>query len=388
MPSMPITPLSAADAFEGNASQALRLMVDQLPSMLGYWDRHQRCRFANRAYQKWFGVDPSQLIGASIQDLLGPTLYASNEPHIRAALRGEEQLFERIVPGPDGVERHSLAHYIPDVVDGVVLGFMVQVTEVTQLKQMEAALKREQALREQVERQVVELNSLLRERGEMLDVLAHEVRQPLNNASAAIQGVEAALAEIDESSISVRLAHAQAVMGRVLESIDNTLAVASLLARTEPIVRDDTDVDTLVAVAIADMEASQRNRVRVERGTATRTASMDMSLMRLALRNLLSNALKYSPPGSPVTVRLSDSDEPLALLIDVEDCGSGVEASMVPQLFERGTRGARVSGRPGHGLGLYIVRRVMELHGGSVQLLHNTPAGASMRLVVDQSQRD
>jgi two-component system OmpR family sensor kinase len=385
---MPFTPFSAADASEGSVFHHLRLVVDRIPSMLAYWDRDTRCRFANRAYEKWFGVDPSGLIGRPIRDLLGPELYALNERHIQGALRGEEQLFERIVPGPDGVQRHSLANYIPHLVDGVVLGFMVQVTEVTQLKQMEAALKREQALREQVERHAMELDALLKERGEILDVLAHEVRQPLNNASAAIQSAEAALAEIDDSSISVRLARAQAVMGRVLESIDNTLAVASLLARTEPIVRDDTDIDTLVAVAIADMEASQRKRVRVERGTPTRTASMDMSLMRLALRNLLSNALKYSPLGSPVTVRLSDSDEPLALLIDVEDCGSGVEASLVPQLFERGTRGARVFGRPGHGLGLYIVRRVMELHGGSVQLLRNTPAGASMRLVVDQSQRD
>jgi len=110
--------------------------------------------------------------------------------------------------------------------------------------------------------------------------------------------------------------------------------------------------------------------------------------MRLALRNLLSNALKYSPAGSPVTIRLADSDEPLALLIDVEDGGNGVSATLLPHLFERGARGGGPYGRAGHGLGLYIVRRVMELHGGRVQLLRNTSAGSTMRLVVEQSQPD
>src|SRR5512140_13029 len=106
--------------------------------MLAYWDRDLRCRFANRAYETWFGVKPEQLIGKSIRDLLGPDLYAMNEPYIQGVLAGRAQTFERVVPGADGIERHSLAHYTPDVADGVVVGFVVSVTEVTQLKRLEA----------------------------------------------------------------------------------------------------------------------------------------------------------------------------------------------------------------------------------------------------------
>lgn len=126
----------------------LRLLVDHVPSMLAYWDRDLRCRFANRAYERWFGVDPDSIIGTSIKDLLGPQLFALNEPFIRAALNGKEQLFERVVPGPDGVKRHSLASYVPDVVDGQVLGFIAHVTEVTKLKEAEAALRAEISQRE------------------------------------------------------------------------------------------------------------------------------------------------------------------------------------------------------------------------------------------------
>lgn len=123
----------------------LRRLVDRVPSMLAYWDRDLRCRFANQAYERWFGVNPQALNGTSIRDLLGPELFALNEPHIRRALAGEEQQFERIVPGADGVRRHSLAHYLPDVVDGEVVGFVVQVTEVTNLKVEQLSLRDEAA---------------------------------------------------------------------------------------------------------------------------------------------------------------------------------------------------------------------------------------------------
>lgn len=615
-----------------NSTHYMSRLVDKLPSMLAYWDRDLRCRFANQAYSRWFGVDPKALLGTSIRDLLGPQLFLLNQPYIEGALRGEEQTFERVVPGPDGVHRHSLANYVPDEVDGEVMGFMVQVTEITRLKEVQTALQyserrfralaeslplgvyhanaagsltyvnvrwqeihglksidclgdrwldalhpqdrdrtmqawqalvqtgsaldiefrilrpdgalrlvrsqaqsiqndtglttgfvgaiedvteqrlseqrlraseaflertghlasvggwevnllnhevtwseqtrkihevepayrpnvkdginfyapevrplvervvrrcielgepwdlelpfitakgrhlwvrtfgevefddgvpvrltgafqditnhrqqsldlqREQALRAQSESHAKELDKLLQERGEMLDVLAHEVRQPLNNASAALQSAAQALSEMGEELASKGLKRAQNVMGKVLASIDNTLAVASLLARPDPIQLMDTDIDVVLAVAIADMSADQHTRVRIERHTSTRTASMDMSLMRLALRNLLSNALRHSPPEFEVVIRVEDLDEPPALVIEVVDAGKGINPDLAPFLFQRGTS----STSQGLGLGLYIVRRVMELHGGHVELARNTQTGVTMRLVIKQ----
>jgi PAS domain S-box-containing protein len=113
----------------------------KIPAMLAYWGADQRCRYANPAYSTWFGVEPSALIGRHIRDLLGDKLYTLNEPHIKAALAGQPQTFERIVPGPDGVNRHSLASYNPDVVNGEVVGFIAHVTEVTMLKDRHAALQ-------------------------------------------------------------------------------------------------------------------------------------------------------------------------------------------------------------------------------------------------------
>src|SRR5512140_2874826 len=74
-----------------DASEYLLRVVEQVPSMLAYWDKDLICRYANRAYQRWFGKDPAALLGTSIRDLLGPELFALNEPYILGALRGEEQ---------------------------------------------------------------------------------------------------------------------------------------------------------------------------------------------------------------------------------------------------------------------------------------------------------
>ncbi|RCW69557.1 PAS domain S-box protein [Pseudorhodoferax soli] len=262
------------------------------------------------------------------------------------------------------------------------------VQDITERRTSKAELLREQTLRLQIEEHAKALGELLREREEMTQVLAHEVRQPLNNASAALQSAAAVLVDVGEQAASVRLGRAQAVMGQVLASIDNTLAGASLLARQYAVEGADTDIDTLVAVVLADMPAAERHRIRVERIATSRTVSADMSLLRLALRNLLLNALTYSPPQAPVVVRLIDSDDPLALLIEVEDKGPGFNAELVGRLFERGNRGRHPPGKPGHGLGLYIVRRVMELHGGRVELVRNTPHGSTMRLIVEQSLDD
>jgi signal transduction histidine kinase len=257
-----------------------------------------------------------------------------------------------------------------------------------------AALAREQEQRAQTELRVQEQATLLEERGrllaereEMLAALAHEVRQPLNNASAALQSAAQALAEghHDREHASARLKRAKSVLTQVTSALDNTLTDAVLLGGTAPLARQDIDVDTLVSLAIGDVDPAARGRVQRERSTDTRTASMNAGLMRLALRNLIANALAYAPPESAVVVHVAESDEPLALLIDVRDQGSGIPPELLPRLFTRGARGNHVHNPRGHGLGLYIVRRIMEMHGGTAEVHPGTAPGLTLRLVIPQS---
>ena len=135
-------PLSTTGGDDGrHQPELLGRLVDSLPAMVAYWDADQCCRFANRAYERWFGVSPESLIGKTMKALLGP-IYGLNLPYIEGALRGEEQQFEREIPDPAGGRpRMSQAHYIPDIRDGVVRGFSVLVADITHRKDAEEALR-------------------------------------------------------------------------------------------------------------------------------------------------------------------------------------------------------------------------------------------------------
>ena len=119
----------------------LKSILDNMPSMIGYWDRHCINRFGNYAYRIWFGIDPETMPGRHIREVIGEERYRLNLPYIQAALNGQPQSFERMIPLPDGEIRHSLANYIPDMVDGQVQGFYVLVSDITPLKWAQSELR-------------------------------------------------------------------------------------------------------------------------------------------------------------------------------------------------------------------------------------------------------
>ncbi|WP_306604090.1 PAS domain S-box protein [Azonexus sp.] len=122
--------------------RSLRAILDQMPAMVGYWDKEQRNQFGNRAYIEWFGIDPANMKDKHIQEIIGEERYRLNLPFIEAALRGERQEFERAIPTPDGSRvRHALASYIPDFEHDEVCGFFVLVTDISAIKEAETRLR-------------------------------------------------------------------------------------------------------------------------------------------------------------------------------------------------------------------------------------------------------
>jgi PAS domain S-box-containing protein len=372
-----------------DSNRALRQLYEQTPAMMHSIDNDGLILSVSDRWLEAMGYLREDVIGRRAIDFFTDESRCLRQQDLRQLwAHGRHTSGVLQVKRGDGSLLDIIASAIVQYDDaGQALRALVVTDDVTELLARTAELRREQVQRADVERYAAELDALLAERSEMLNVLAHEVRQPLNNASAALQSAAAALAdERSRGDAAERLQRAQGVMQAVMSGVDNTLAVATLLGSGQPVLRQDSDVDidTLLAVAVGDMPLAERDRVHIERVAETRTASMDMGLLRLALRNLLANALRYSPPGSKVTLRVADSDQPLALVLDVIDQGSGIEPELLPRLFERGTRGRHPSGRASHGLGLYIVRRVLELQGGRAELVATGEAGTTMRLWIAQ----
>jgi PAS domain S-box-containing protein len=123
-----------AEAALRASEEFTRAVADNVPGMLAFWDRDLRCRFANGHFQEWFGLTTTQMKGIRIQDLQGETLFAQNEPFMRAALQGAPQQFERQLTKPGGQIGHTWAQYVPHRVDGEVQGFFALVTDITVLR--------------------------------------------------------------------------------------------------------------------------------------------------------------------------------------------------------------------------------------------------------------
>ena len=133
--------LGAEESLE-QSNRDLRSILNNMPAMIGYWDKNLCNRFGNTAYVEWFGDAGTSIAGKHIREVIGEERYQLNLRYIEAALLGERQAFELAIPSPDGKQvRYSLAQYLPDIVDGEVQGFYALVSDVSAIKHTEANLR-------------------------------------------------------------------------------------------------------------------------------------------------------------------------------------------------------------------------------------------------------
>lgn len=139
--------LRFADALR-ESEQRLRTITDNLPALVSYIDAEERYRFNNRAYESWLGLGRGEIAGRTVREVWGEELYGLMKPNIERALRGERVAHE-YAHVANGVERHVLASYVPDVdASGSIKGFFVLGSDVTQLAAVQAELR---AARERLE---------------------------------------------------------------------------------------------------------------------------------------------------------------------------------------------------------------------------------------------
>jgi signal transduction histidine kinase len=201
-----------------------------------------------------------------------------------------------------------------------------------------------------------------RARTERLDGLAwtaHELMAPLIAARAALDHLSAGA---DEGHRGETLGEVASVLDELVEMCDDLLRWTVGAARPGP---DLVDVHDVVQEAIGTCRLEGRQeRVAVAVQPGARVEADRMEL-RIAIANLIRNALAYSPPGGAVTVSLEKEHE--IATITVEDEGPGVQEEERDRIFDAFVRGSAADhARSGRGLGLFIARRVIDTHGGSI----------------------
>jgi signal transduction histidine kinase len=198
-----------------------------------------------------------------------------------------------------------------------------------------------------------------------LSIASHELRTPLN----ALLGWSEVLRTIDNPELRVRALDAIENSARAQAELIEDMLDASR-AREGKLVLDLAPVD-LVAVITAGVKtvqlAAQKRGVRLETELpAHALVQADGARLRQVVWNLLSNAVKFTPSGKRVCTRLQAADD--VVIITVQDEGEGIRRDFLPHMFDELRQ--EVTGRAGGlGLGLYIVKTIVNLHGGTVEAL-------------------
>ncbi len=205
--------------------------------------------------------------------------------------------------------------------------------------------------------------------------VAHDIRSPLASVTSMLQEMQDEQEDYDEGA-DPRL---QEMLGLLARAV--TMAEQLLDNRRPPAQR------FLLSAAVAQLCQSMDRRAKVARKRVVAAVAPGVELVGIqdelirVVANLVNNALKFSPEGGIVTVRLDeDADQ---VTIRVSDQGPGVPAELLPRLFERGVKSADERG--GHGLGLAIVDRLVREAGGTVSVANPAAGGACFTVVLPRA---
>jgi signal transduction histidine kinase len=225
-------------------------------------------------------------------------------------------------------------------------------------------------------------NLLRHDRIRFVDVMSHELRTPLNIINVAAGMLLRYGARMDAGVRRERISEIQDAVARMTRLIDKVLLTSRLELRRWDLRSDAFDL-TAWCEEFLDQNmdnAGQRQRVQVRFSEVAPRVAMDQRVVEIALQNLLSNALKYSPPDAPVGLEVRGDGGWIEFRI--QDSGIGIPDADIPHVLDSFYRGGNVGDRTGTGLGLALVKSCTDLHGGTLEIQSREGSGTciTMRL--------
>ena len=333
----------------------------------GVWltDLEARTHFANHRMAELLGCAPEEMPGRNLLEFVFERDQPDAKDHFERNLHGVSEQFDFRFRRKDGGEILVLASTSP-VTDahGTVVGTLGMYSDITQRKRAET--DREQLLAAAQEARA-EAEAANRAKDQFLAVLSHELRSPLG----AIRTWASLLARGNLDAEKIRRAAAAIERGVVTQTrlIQDLLDVSRISAGKLSLETERVELGAVVEAAFdGERGTAEEKGVRLEKAIAAREATVvgDPARLQQVVWNLIANAVKFSSAGGRVVVTL-ERDGGQAV-IAVTDEGEGIAPELLPHVFERFRQGDSTSTREhgGLGLGLAIVRHLVELHGGRV----------------------
>jgi len=268
-----------------------------------------------------------------------------------------------------------------------IQGILVNITG---RKQAEAARRDIQAKLERTYRDLVKRNEEIQN---FYHTLSHELKTPLTSArefiSIVMDGLAGPLNPTQTEYLTIARESCQQLQACVNDLLDATrLETGKMALDLRP-----ASLSTLTAQVMASLgprAAQQQIGLRQEFPDDLPEIPMDEHRMKQVLTNLLNNAIKYTPAGGSITVRMQDAPaRPQLLQISVSDTGCGIPLEEHDRIFDRlhQIKAGDATTEQGVGLGLYLCKELVQLHGGNIWVESQPGKGSTFHFVLPKSQQ-
>jgi PAS domain S-box-containing protein len=340
----------------------LDTLQSNAPVGFAFVDRDFRYVRINAALAAINGRSPAEHLGRTVAESV-PLLWPQLEPLYRRVLDNNEAITDQEITGETaaapGQVRHWTVSYYPVQFHSEIAGVGILVSDITERKRLE----------EELRRQASELQEADRQKNEFLAILAHELRNPLapiRNALHLLQmpGVGADAVRQAKGMMERQVHH-------LVRLVDDLLDVSRILRGKIELRKERVELAAVVERAVETAQPvidAQGHSLTISLPPEPLWLEADPVRLAQVVSNLLNNAAKYTERGGRIS--LHARGEGAEVVVRVEDTGIGIEPEMLPRIFGPFFQVDRSADRSqgGMGVGLALVRKLVEMHGGRAQV--------------------
>lgn len=348
----------------------LRLITDAVPASISYISEDERYLFANKTAMNWSGKK-NNIIGMHIVENIGPDYYNQVKPDIKKCLSGHHVSFDAHY-NQNNIERDVRIQYIPDISEtGKVRGFISLVIDISEDKRKETDLKNKND-------ELIKINNDL---DNFIYTASHDLKAPVSNIEGLVNSLSEQFNEkfkLDEEN--------QFIIQLIKDSIlrfQQTINDLTEITKTQKNLQEDIEVINIAEI-INEIEWSldaqiNESNTRIETNLAKHSSvKFSRVNMRSILHNLISNAIKYRSETRQPVIRILTKNIDKNFIIEVSDNGLGLKEDQKEKIFQMFKR--LHNHVEGTGIGLYIVKRIVENGKGTIEVESQEGEGSLFRI--------
>lgn len=235
-----------------------------------------------------------------------------------------------------------------------------------------------------LEENQIRLEKMNKEKDEVLGIISHDMRNPIGGIIGIANFLRTEGAA-DETELHDMLALIESSAERLLTLVNDLLDIALIESNSLQLHFTETDIGAYVREVMQLHQATAKTKgisLSLQELSAAVVASIDITKFSQVVGNLVSNAIKFTPEGGSVTVRIShSSDRPGHFELEVKDSGMGIPPDLMPKLFVKFAAQRRgTNGEKGTGLGMPLIKRYVELHQGTLDV--DSAVGVGSRFLI------